>query len=43
MPKVTLTAACIEALRPHKTSCDIRDDALRGFGVRVLPSVSTAA
>ena len=36
MPKVTLTAARVEALRPRKTSYDMRDARLRGFGVRVL-------
>ena len=38
MPRITLTAARIEALRPRKTSCDIRDARLRGFGVRVTPT-----
>ncbi len=38
MPKVTLTAARIEALRPRKTTRDIRDARLRGFGVRVMPT-----
>ena len=38
MPKVTLTAARIKALRPRKTPYDIRDAGLRGFGIRVLPS-----
>ena len=38
MPKVTLTAARVEALKPRKTSRDIRDAKLRGFGVRVSPS-----
>ena len=37
MPRVTLTAARIEALKPRKTSYDIRDARLRGFGVRVTP------
>ena len=37
MPRITLTAARIEALKPRKTSYDIRDAKLRGFGVRVLP------
>ena len=37
MPRTTLTAARIEALRPRKTPYDIRDTKLRGFGVRVLP------
>ena len=34
----TLTDARIEALVPRKTSYDIRDGKLRGFGVRVTPS-----
>ena len=38
MPKVTLTAARIKALGPRKTTRDIRDTRLRGFGVRVMPS-----
>ena len=38
MSKVTLTAARIEALRPRKTTRDIRDARLRGFGVRVTPT-----
>ena len=38
MPRTTLTAARVEALRPRKTSYDIRDAGLRGFGVRVSPS-----
>ena len=38
MPRTTLTAARIEALRPRKTSRDIRDAELRSFGVRVSPS-----
>jgi len=38
MRRITLTAARVEALRPRKTSYDIRDARLRGFGVRVLPT-----
>ncbi|MYE00150.1 MAG: tyrosine-type recombinase/integrase [Alphaproteobacteria bacterium] len=38
MPRTTLTAARIEALRPRKTTRDIRDAELRGFGVRILPT-----
>ena len=38
MPKVTLTAARIEALKPRKLPYDIRDARLKGFGVRVMPS-----
>ena len=38
MPRITLTAARVTALRPRKTAYDIRDGKLRGFGVRVMPS-----
>ena len=38
MPRTTLTAARIEVLRPRKTTRDIRDAKLRGFGVRILPT-----
>ena len=38
MPRTTLTAARIEALKPRKTTRDIRDAKLRGFGVRVMPT-----
>ena len=38
MPKVTLTAARIEALKPRKSPYDIRDARLKGFGVRVMPT-----
>ncbi|MYE02486.1 MAG: tyrosine-type recombinase/integrase [Alphaproteobacteria bacterium] len=38
MSKITLAAARVEALKPRKTSRDIRDGKLRGFGVRVSPS-----
>ena len=38
MSKVTLTAARIEVLQPRMTPYDVRDAALRGFGIRVLPS-----
>ncbi len=38
MPKVALTEARVRALKSRKHSYDIRDGALRGFGVRVLPS-----
>ena len=38
MPRITLTAARVEALKPRKTTRDIRDAELRGFGVRVLPT-----
>ena len=38
MPKTNLTDARVTVLRPGKTTYDIRDAKLRGFGVRVLPS-----
>ncbi|MCY3755495.1 MAG: site-specific integrase [Alphaproteobacteria bacterium] len=38
MARTTLTVARVEGLKPRKTSFDIRDAKLRGFGVRVLPS-----
>ena len=38
MPKVILTNARVKALHSRKTTYDIRDGKLRGFGVRVLPS-----
>ncbi len=36
MAKTILTAARVKALRPRKTSYEMRDVRLRGFGVRVL-------
>ena len=38
MPRTTLTEARVKALRPRKTVRDVRDDKLRGFGVRASPS-----
>ena len=38
MPRTNLTDARVGALKPRKTTYDIRDAMLRGFGVRVLPS-----
>ena len=38
MPRTNLTDARIGALAPRKTSYDIRDGKLKGFGVRVTPS-----
>ena len=38
MPNLSLTESRIEALEPRKSPYDVRDTALKGFGVRVLPS-----
>ena len=38
MPRTALTDARIGALAPRKTSYDLRDRKLRGFGLRVTPS-----
>ena len=38
MPRTNLTDARVTALKPRKTTYDIRDAKLRGFGVRVTPS-----
>ena len=38
MPRIALTDARVRALKTRKTTYDIRDGKLRGFGVRVLPS-----
>ena len=38
MPTVRLTEARINALKPGKSARDIRDAALKGFGVRIMPS-----
>ncbi len=38
MPRVRLTEARINALKPEKSALDVRDAALKGFGVRVMPS-----
>ena len=38
MPRTTLTEARVKALKPRKTTRDVRDAKLRGFGVRVLAS-----
>ena len=38
MPRTNLTDARVTALKPRKTTYDIRDAKLRGFGVRVSPS-----
>ena len=38
MPNTRLSENRIEALKPRKTPYDIRDNELKGFGVRILPS-----
>ncbi len=38
MRRPRLTQARVEALKPGKSARNIRDGALRGFGVRILPS-----
>ena len=38
MPTVRLTEARINALKPGKSARDVRDAALKGFGVRIMPS-----
>ena len=38
MPHLTLTDARVRALKPRKSTYNVRDAKLRGFGVRVLPS-----
>ncbi len=38
MATTRLTQARIEVLRPRKTTRDVRDASLRGFGVRVYPT-----
>ena len=38
MPRTGFTDARIAALKPRRSSYDIRDGKLKGFGVRVLPS-----
>ena len=38
MPNVPLSEARVRALKPRKSAHDVRDEKLRAFGVRVLPS-----
>ncbi len=38
MSNVRLTRSRVEGLKPRKTTYDIRDSELKGFGVRILPS-----
>jgi len=40
MTNIRLSESRIKALKPRKRSYDIRDSELKGFGVRVLPSVA---
>ena len=41
MPTLRLTDARIKALKPTKSTQDVRDNVLRGFGIRILPSGRT--
>ena len=38
MATARLSQRSVDALKPRKSTYDIRDPELRGFGVRVLPS-----
>ena len=38
MPSTHLTQRRIDALKPRRTTHDVRDTDLKGFGVRILPS-----
>ena len=38
MPPIRLTQRRVDALRPRRTVRDVRDAALKGYGVRVMPS-----
>ncbi len=38
MPRTNLTDARVDTFKPRKSSYDVRDAKLKGFGVRVLPS-----
>lgn len=38
MPNIVLSEARLQALRPRNSAYDVRDAALRGFGIRVLPT-----
>ena len=38
MPQLTLTDARVKALKPRKSTYNVHDAKLKGFGVRVLPS-----
>ena len=38
MPASHLTQHRVDSLKPRRTTCDIRDVEIKGFGVRILPS-----
>ncbi len=38
MARIQLTQRRVDALEPRKTTLDVRDSLIRGFGVRILPS-----
>ena len=38
MPRSRLTQRRVVALKPRKSTYDIRDTEITGFGVRILPS-----
>ena len=38
MPTSCLTQRRVDALKPRKSTYDIRDTEIKGFGVRILPS-----
>ena len=38
MATIRLNDRCVEALKPRKSTYDVRDRELKGFGVRVMPS-----
>ena len=38
MPTSGLTQRQVDALKPRRKTCDIRDAEIKGFGVRILPS-----
>ncbi len=41
MPTCRLTQRRVDALKPRRTTLDVRDSLIRGFGVRILPSGRT--
>ena len=38
MPTSRLTQRRVDALKPRRKTCDIRDAVVKGFGIRILPS-----